>query len=68
MAVAEAEREDEEDWDADEALARSCRIVEALLFASVQPLSGEDDVILGNSAGAFLLFTEEALTSQRRVD
>ena len=42
MAVAEAEREDEEDWDAGEALARACRIVEALLFASVQPLSAED--------------------------
>ena len=42
MAVAEAEREDEEDWDADEALARACRIVEALLFASVQPLSAEE--------------------------
>jgi segregation and condensation protein B len=40
MAVAEAERED--DWDADEALARACRIVEALLFASVQPLPAEE--------------------------
>ena len=42
MAPAEAERDDEEAWDADEALARACRIVEALLFASVQPLSGEE--------------------------
>ena len=42
MAVAEAERDDEEAWDADGALARACRIVEALLFASVQPLSVEE--------------------------
>jgi len=42
MAWVEAEREDDEEWDAAEALARACRIVEALLFASVQPLSAED--------------------------
>ena len=42
MAVAEAEREDEEAWDADEALARACRIAEALLFASAAPLSAEE--------------------------
>ncbi|WP_332684555.1 SMC-Scp complex subunit ScpB [Bosea sp. (in: a-proteobacteria)] len=43
MAWAEAERgEDDESWDEAEALARACRIAEALLFASVQPLSAEE--------------------------
>ncbi|WP_332699964.1 SMC-Scp complex subunit ScpB [Bosea sp. (in: a-proteobacteria)] len=43
MARAEAERdEDDESWDGAEALARACRIAEALLFASSMPLSAEE--------------------------
>ncbi len=43
MAWAEAERDEEDGgWDEAEALARACRIAEALLFASVQPLSAEE--------------------------
>jgi segregation and condensation protein B len=41
MAFVDEEREDE-DWDAGEALARACRIAEALLFASAAPLSAEE--------------------------
>ncbi|KUL96736.1 hypothetical protein DK26_07405 [Bosea sp. WAO] len=42
MAQAEAQRnEDDEHWDGAEALARACRIAEALLFASAAPLSAE---------------------------
>ena len=43
MTPAEAQRdEDDERWDGAEALARACRIAEALLFASTAPLSAEE--------------------------
>lgn len=43
MAQAEAQRdEDDERWDGAQALARACRIAEALLFASAAPLSAEE--------------------------
>lgn len=43
MAQAEAQRNgDDEHWDGAEALARACRIAEALLFASAAPLSAEE--------------------------
>jgi len=43
MAFAEAERDEEDErWDDAEALARACRIAEALLFASAMPLSADE--------------------------
>jgi len=42
MSAAEANREDEAAFDAQEALVRACRIAEALLFASAQPLTADE--------------------------